>query len=735
MARVVVDDAGVSPTGVASPRPLLGTPRDVGGYVPRRERRREPQAEPPPSTAPAATLRYRPALDGLRALAVVAVMAEHAGLRIPGRAEPVLPGGFLGVDVFLVISGFLITSLLLVEHRRSGRVDLRAFWLRRARRLLPAVAVMMAGTSVLIAVADLPLDPAMARGDALAALGYVANWRFVLTDQSYFASFGLPSPFRHLWSLSLEEQWYLVFPPLLVGAYAVVRRRPGVLLAGLLAAAAASAAWMAACYQPGQDPSRAYYGTDTRAHTLLVGAALAVVMVRFPGHVRRLGNVVPVLAGAGLVALGVLFHTVDGQQASLYRGGFAIVAVASAAAVAGVALPGASGPVHRLLSLPPIVVVGRMSYGLYLWHWPLYVWLTPDWVGLAGGRLTAVRFAAAFVAAGLSYVLVEQPIRRHGLADLCARARRAGLPGVRPALVTAVACAAVVAVVVVSTGGTGPQSVLASASATTSTTVRAVATPVTTTVVAPTHPLPAVPADRDLRVMVGGDSVAWSLGYPIIDRDIVPPGVTMKLVADLGCTITPGVALVDGVEQHARRCADWRTPWRTIAFDLQPDVVVALWGPWEVYDHRDGERLLRAGTDEFGDAYQQALAASIDDTIAVAPDARFAYLTVPCMDEQTPWLGGADSPRNDPVGLAWINDLTAEVVARYGDRATVVDLGPLVCPGGRLVTELDGVTTRRDGVHFTAEFAPTVWAYIHERIRPWLARPGLATAPGGAPPG
>ena len=231
---------------------------------------------PEPDERQRPKLGYRPALDGLRAVAVLAVMVEHSGVRRPGGTGLLLPGGFLGVDVFFVISGFLITSLLLIEHDGTGRVDLRRFWLRRARRLLPAACVTIAATCVAAAVVGLAIDGEALRGDALAALAYVANWRFIVTDQSYFAAFGVPSPFRHLWSLSLEEQWYLVFPPLLVGLLALVRRRTGALLVVLATAAAASAVWMAVCHTPGQDPSRAYYGTDTRAQTLLVGALLAV---------------------------------------------------------------------------------------------------------------------------------------------------------------------------------------------------------------------------------------------------------------------------------------------------------------------------------------------------------------------------------------------------------------------------------------------------------------------------
>jgi hypothetical protein len=162
-----------------------------------------------------------------------------------------------------------------------------------------------------------------------------------------------------------------------------------------------------------------------------------------------------------------------------------------------------------------------------------------------------------------------------------------------------------------------------------------------------------------------------------------------------------------------------------VASGFQPDVVVAVWGAWEVYDHQQGEDLLRAGTPEFAAAYQRALADSIDRTVAAAPDARFAFVTVPCMDDRNLWVGGLDDRRNHPENLAWINARTAEVAARFGDRALVVDAGPLLCPGGRFAREVDGVVAREDGIHLTPRFAPVMWRYIEERIRPWLARPGV----------
>src|SRR5215212_7430151 len=227
-------------------------------------------------------LSYLPGLDGLRAFAVIAVLLYHAELSW-------IRGGFLGVEVFFVISGYLITTLLLTEWHRQGRINVVGFWMRRARRLLPALYLLLVVT-LTFAVVFLPGEVARLRDDALAALGYVTNWYLILGEQSYFETVGRPSLLQHLWSLAVEEQFYVLWPLLLsVALWGVAprrrwqRRRLALRIA--LAGAAGSALLMATLYQPGVDPSRVYYGTDTRAAGLLFGAALAFVWV--PGHLPR----------------------------------------------------------------------------------------------------------------------------------------------------------------------------------------------------------------------------------------------------------------------------------------------------------------------------------------------------------------------------------------------------------------------------------------------------------------
>ncbi|HZY57384.1 MAG TPA: acyltransferase family protein, partial [Rubrobacteraceae bacterium] len=369
-------------------------------------------------------LPYLPGIDGLRALAVIAVLLYHAQLHW-------LPGGFLGVDIFFVISGYLIASLLLAEWRQRGRIDLKAFWLGRARRLLPALYLLLAVT-LAFAVVFLPGEVARLRSDALAAFGYVTNWYLMLGQQSYFETIGRPSLLQHLWSLAVEEQFYLLWPLLFAAGMARLRwlrRRVPVtdamtrwrsrrVLIAVIAGAAASAVLMATLYRPDVDPSRIYYGTDTRATALLVGVALAFVWA--PGQSwRRTGWNVPLLLDvAGLAALGgLLFFCLwlDESQPLLFRGGFALVALTTAALIMVLVHPGAR-LMAGLLGQQPLRWIGLRSYSIYLWHWPVFMVTRPELdVPIAGLPLLALQLGATVVLADLSYRFVETPIRRGAL--------------------------------------------------------------------------------------------------------------------------------------------------------------------------------------------------------------------------------------------------------------------------------------------------------------------------------
>jgi peptidoglycan/LPS O-acetylase OafA/YrhL len=371
-----------------------------------------------PATRGGVALRlpYLPGLDGLRAIAVAAVLLYHAGVGW-------LPGGFLGVEVFFVISGYLITALLLAEWGQHGRLDLRTFWIRRARRLLPALfLLLLAGLAY--AVIWLPNEVARLRGDALAAFSYITNWYFILRQQSYFEVIGRPSLFQHLWSLAIEEQFYLLWPPIL--ALLLRRWSQRTIVAILLAVAAASALLMAVLYRPGVDPSRVYYGTDTRAAGLLVGSSLAMVWApwRSLGRATRQTVVWLDRAGVGAIALLVLlFVVLDQRQTFLYRGGFTLIDLATVPAIARAVAPGAR-LLPALLDAPPLRWLGERSYSLYLWHWPLFAVTRPGIdTRLEGVPLLLVRLLGAVILAELSYRFFETPIRRGALGRLWARFR------------------------------------------------------------------------------------------------------------------------------------------------------------------------------------------------------------------------------------------------------------------------------------------------------------------------
>lgn len=330
-------------------------------------------------------------LDGLRALAVAAVVAYHLD-------EGAVPGGFLGVDVFFVLSGFLITGLVLAEWEQHGRLAIVPFWRRRARRLLPPLLV----TLVVVAAAVPVLYDDVAgrvRGQVVAAVLQAGNWFEALAGHSYFEELGRPSPLTHLWSLGVEAQFYLVWPLVAVLALALGGRR----LLGLVAAGGAALSFgaMAVAYSPGEDPSRLYYGADTRAGTLLVGALLACAVPltgrrRVPAPPARV-----VVAVAGAVAglgLAALVWTLDGASATTYRGGLLLAALLSAVLVTTALQPG--GYVARVLALPPLVWLGTRSYAVYLWHWPVFTATRPGVdVGFDGVRLLVVRLVLTAVLA------------------------------------------------------------------------------------------------------------------------------------------------------------------------------------------------------------------------------------------------------------------------------------------------------------------------------------------------
>lgn len=660
------------------------------------------------------------ALDGLRGLAVLGVLLHHA--RIPG-----VPAGFVGVDVFFVLSGFLITSLLLAELRDTGRVRLGGFWLRRARRLLPALfaVVLVVGATAPWWLEAGPRSTLV--GDGVAALVYVANWRILASGTDYFATFGPPSPLTHTWSLGVEEQFYVLWPLAVVGAVALLRRlgakrswRRRVVVAGLLGTLAlvAGSALLTAVLARG-DVMRAYYGTDARAQELLGGAALGLLATAAgwwgarpatPSRPRRL--VVTVVGLAGLVGLVVVAGTVRDARGFVAHGGFALV-TALAAAVLVAAVHPVGGPVARLLAWRPLAALGVVSYGVYLWHWPLFVLLDPVRTGLDGGGirdrvlLAALRIGTSGAVAVLSYRLVERPARTFRWADAD--------PALRGLVPVAAASACLAALVVPSAlvppdpAADGTRFVAQEPALPTfdppSASVPPSASPSLSPSVSPSD-APTTPAGPT-RVFLLGDSSAFGLHSEFPPSD---PSVKVSGSTQLGCDLLGGELLVDGSRLGLLPvCRNWPATWRNQVTSEKPDVSVLVLGNGFLFDRVVGGRTVVFGTPE----YERYLLGWLDDTLdeLAASSGRVVVTDVPCFGKRDTGLDGTATIADDARRQRLVNRLVREHLAAR-PQVRVLDLRARFCPGDRFAERVDGVRLRPDGVHWSREGAAVVWGWL-----------------------
>jgi peptidoglycan/LPS O-acetylase OafA/YrhL len=662
---------------------------------------------------------YQPALDGVRALAVAVVVLFHAGVSA-------LPGGFLGVDAFFVLSGFLITSLLLGEVQRSGRVKLTAFWGRRARRLLPALLVMLVAVAVAGRYLLPPLDFRLLRGDEFAALGYVANWRMIYRGADYFAQTAAASPVQHTWSLGIEEQFYLLWPLILVAVLVLptrLRRRPvssppagsapaGVsgMLVAVIAGAFASALAAGLLYRQ-DNPNRAYFGTDSRAQALLIGCALALLLVRFPrllrdGTHRRLG--IAALVSALLLAF--LVTQAHGSSGWLYHGGLTLGALAVAIVLAHATISPAS-PTARLLSLAPLVWLGRISYGVYLWHWPLFQFLNAGHTGLSGGALLAARLCALLLVAIASYLLVEQPVRtgrwlRRGRALI-------------PAGVGALAVAVTAALVLVTTTPPATPSVTA-ALASAPKAAPQPSTPGQSPVVPPMQRPGRLPGAQP-RVDIFGDSVAWTIGTYLPAH----PGLTVTTRAIEGCglTLLPDIVQLGSPHQLYDYCPGWPGRYTAGVNADDPDVSVLLINRWELMDAKLDGAYQHVGEPAF-DSY---LLGQLDQAVRIigSRGARVVLLSAAYTHRSERPDGGLYD-EDQPSRVDALNLLLHREAAAHPAQVLVLDLNKLVCPNGRYTDSVGGLLVRSDGLHFTP-------AGVQQLIAPWLLPQVSSLASRGVP--
>ena len=343
---------------------------------------------------------HLPALDGLRGVAILGVLLFHTGH---------LSGGFLGVDLFFALSGYLITDLLLREIEATGTVSLIAFWGRRVRRLLPALATMLAGVAVLVWAVGTPDIVRTTLADGPWVQLNLVNWHLLAESASYWDRFGSDRVFEHLWSIAVEEQFYLVWPLILLVVARYARRAQRWVAVIAMTASLVSLTLMVALVDSA-DPTRVYTGTDTRAFSLLLGALVATQPVR-AALARAVGRWTGAVAALLAVGIGVSWTLTDGTSSLwLFTGGLFAHSLAAALLI-GLCAQEPRVVLARALAWRPLRWLGLISYSLYLWHWPVFVLLSPQRTGLDGLPRTVIVVAVSIALAALSKYVVEDPIR------------------------------------------------------------------------------------------------------------------------------------------------------------------------------------------------------------------------------------------------------------------------------------------------------------------------------------
>lgn len=644
-------------------------------------------------------------LDGLRGLAVLAVVLYHF-------APDLVPGGFLGVDVFFVLSGFLITTLLLEELERHRSVSLRNFWTRRARRLLPAALSVILVSVALAWWLEPESSRAALRTQSLASLLYVNNWSAIASGSSYQARFGGDPPLQHFWSLAVEEQFYLLFPVVVVGIILLFRGRRDtrsvaktIMIAATLGAIA-SAVVMSVLHIPDTDPSRVYLGSDTRAHALLIGVALSCAMF-LASRRPALGRVHDAVGMTAILLLVIAFALVTFTQNWLYRGGLFGIAILTALMIWYIV----TSPEHllsRALQHPLLVRLGLVSYGLYLWHWPVRVFVTPSRTGLSGPSLLVLRIVLTALATWISAVVIERPFRRHR-------------PGTRPHLslrqtvATFTACLTVGLACLVLTAGDPPAGSLS------------VATPPPSSSASGTG--------GPIKVLLIGDSVAWTLGGG--DLAFPPPTTYVSpfdpTEVNLWNRATFGMSLLRLPKRHADRVEDDcptcepRNDWSESVLRFRPDLVVFSAVLKDTYDVQVDGRWIAFGTDEFDRIYLAALeglrnqmqAAGVPLVILLQP--RPGPYPPEWSDENA-----ANSSTYPHLGM-----LQRRFAAEHPDVA-VIDLDAEMCPRDHCATDDgEGHALRTDGLHFSPDGARALSSTLSAHLRVIVAESAATRVSGG----
>ena len=634
---------------------------------------------------------YQPALDGLRALSVIAVILYHAGIDW-------IPGGFIGVEVFFVVSGFLITSLMIDEQHVSGKVSLKQFWIRRARRLLPALFTMLIASLVTVTFFAQDSAPDF-RQDVLPALGYFSNWwQIYFVDTPYFAANSLPM-LRHLWSLAVEEQWYVLWPIVFVFVLGNKRipRWVSAVFIGLLAVAVMVGTALAFIADNETRINFLYLSTITRSSGLLLGAALACVWRPWKKAVVRFAKLRSVLADAlalgALAVLGYISSFIDVADKQLYMGGLAAATVASAVIIAVVVRSGKS-LVKRALSFPLLVEIGRRSYGLYLWHWPIFV--------VTGARLSSVRLAYALTATVIInefvYQFIETPARKGAIGNWLRQRRQLSAMRRRLPVVLTVVVATLVGVTSVQLSGIQARDVSVDTGNTDVVFVAPTTLPTTATTVVNTPVTSTTLAKLPRRMVIVGDSQAHSLA---INK---PSGIEKTFVITNGsidgCGVYDRGVGIGGTSGKFRRnfanCKGFETKWAKSAAQAKADVALVVVGAWEVMDLQINSFLFKVNTVPADTMFKTQLQRGID--ALRKQNVVVALLEVACM-RPVESKGGPVPPlpqRGDDTRTGHLNALMREVAAPENDGVYFVNGPKEWCSDPKVANSL---SYRWDGVH------------------------------------
>jgi peptidoglycan/LPS O-acetylase OafA/YrhL len=698
VTNVTTDHRGTPPEPV-----LSGVGLESDAYadreIPEPERKPEIPHNPRPSAgARGIRLRHRPALDGLRGLAVASCLTYQM---IPNE----FTGGWLGIDMFLTLSGFFIAAMLLQEQRSTGSVHYWNFIKRRGRRLLPGHLILLAGTVLLSLWLIPPGRRSSTAGDIAASVVEMVNWRFISNDSSYFNTLNMPSPLRHMWSLSVQEQYYVLFPLVLwfVSIFFRTRWTKALIFLGL---ALLSMARMSQLYVQGTDPSRVYFGTDTRIFEVLIGVVAAFLLserafaasrgVEHRGFLHRFDRL---LGWAGLAALGLLFFwmiRLSEYTPWLFPWGLA--------AVCGLTLVGiiaASSPtdnlLQRILSWSPLRWVGRMGFSLYIWHWPLVVFTNlayPDLPKAVGNTFSMI---LTVIIAWLSNKYVETPIHTHGVKALFP-----SRPTLRKIVCLGAAPAILLGSLLLAKSGEwgldeGPGGY--------------------------SLQVPAYqPTKETLPMAILGNSVATGLA---LRRDAkTTPDLKVDLIASLGCNPTARVLVYENkATPPSTECLAWRDRWPNAIRPKDKQVILYLTSISLLADYQDNGTLVKFGTPEHAKITREVLD-ELRQRSFKGGAAGFVIANLAC--HQNVAIGGPTVAAriNSADAVKQLNTLVEDWARSH--KIQVIDLYSALCAGDQFHPSVNGAELYDDGVHYSVKSAPIVFDWIAPQMQKAIQARGTA---------